>query len=238
MLDVRGLEVNYGPIRAVNGIDVSVEKGECVALLGPNGAGKSTTLRAISRLVPHRGTVNFDGQDMRRVSPEAAARLGLVHVPEGRRIFPNLTTHENLLVGLSTGRRSSDGFTVDDVYGLFPALPKLRGRGGWALSGGEQQMVAIGRGLLAGPELLMLDEPSLGLAPVVVREVFGALQQLRGRVAILLVEQSTTMALRLASRAYVISNGVVALHGTASELAKDRGLLASYLGRAPATAPS
>lgn len=231
MLDVRRLRVSYGPIEAVRGVDLEVGAGECVALLGPNGAGKSSTLRAIARLASHSGTVTFQDRDLRRATPEAAARAGLVLVPEGRHVFPNLSVHENLLVGRSTKRRRSNWIGLDDVYDLFPALTRLRRRGGWALSGGEQQMVAIGRGLLAAPDLFMLDEPSLGLAPVVVREVFDALRQLRGRVAILLVEQSTAMALGLSDRGYVMSRGRMVLSGTAAELERDPELLARYLGR-------
>jgi branched-chain amino acid transport system ATP-binding protein len=229
-------------IDAVRGIDLNVSVGECVALLGPNGAGKSSTLRAIARLEAYTGTVSFEEKDIRRRTPELCARLGLVLVPEGRHIFPNLSTHENLLVGLSTHRSGASGsdtrFGIDDIYDLFPALPKLKQRGGWALSGGEQQMVAIGRGLLAGPRLLMLDEPSLGLAPVVVREVFDALAALKSRIAILLVEQSTTMALQLSTRAYLMSMGTVAMAGPSEELASDPALLEHYLGRSTGTAPS
>ena len=231
MLEIRDLRVSYGPIDAVRGIDLDVAAGQCVALLGPNGAGKSSTLRALSRLETYQGTATFAGRDLRRLTPEVAARAGLVLVPEGRHVFPNLTVQENLLVGGSTRRSRPDWFSVDDVYDLFPKLVALRDRGGWALSGGEQQMVAIGRGLLSAPELLMLDEPSLGLAPVVVREVFDVLGQLRGRVSILLVEQNTTMALRVSDNGYVMSRGEVVLSGSAQDLSADSRLLDSYLGR-------
>lgn len=232
MLDLHALRVDYGPIEAVKSIDMSVAIGECVALLGPNGAGKTSVLRAVSRLERSRGTIDFDGQEIGSWTPEKAARHGLIHVPEGRHVFPNLSVHENLLVGRSTKHTASWTCTLDEVYDLFPALRRISSRSGWALSGGEQQMVAIGRGLLAGPKLLMLDEPSLGLAPVIVHEVFSALAEVRGHVSILIVEQNTAMALRFAERAYVLSHGTVALEGDSRMLASDPNLLATYLGQA------
>ena len=149
MLEIRALEVSYGPVRAVRGIDVDVNMGEVVALIGPNGAGKTSTLRAISGLVPHSGTVVFDGIDCRKSNLEDLARAGLIHVPEGRHVFPTLDVHENLQLGALAGAGRSEGFSIDDVYDLFPPLQPLRKRDGWALSGGEQQMVAVGRGLVA-----------------------------------------------------------------------------------------
>ncbi|MFO7279706.1 MAG: ABC transporter ATP-binding protein [Thermoanaerobacterales bacterium] len=231
MLEVRDLRVTYGTTVAVDGVDLDVGGGEIVALLGPNGAGKTSTLRAISRVVPATGTITFDGEPVGALRPEAVARRGLVHVPEGRHVFPNLSVHENLLVGRSARDGRPSAFEVDDVYDLFPELVPLRSRAGWALSGGEQQMVAIGRGLLAAPRLLLLDEPSLGLAPTVVDRVYAVLTEVAGRVPLLLVEQDTERALRLAARAYVMAAGRVALSGPAGEVAGRDELVASYLGR-------
>jgi branched-chain amino acid transport system ATP-binding protein len=238
MLEVRGLEVSYGPVEAVRGIDLDVGAGDVVALIGPNGAGKTTTLRAISGLVPYRGTIRFDGLDCRRLRVEGAARRGLIHVPEGRRIMPTLSVHENLLVGTVARRRRPEGFGLDEVYDLFPALRPLRKREGWALSGGEQQMVALGRALVAGPRLLLLDEPSLGLAPKLTRTVFDALREIATRTPMLLVEQNTVMAQKISTRAAVVVNGRVVLAGSAEELSDRAGLVASYLGEQAAVAKS
>ena len=231
MLEVRDLRVTYGTTVAVDGVDLDVGGGEIVALLGPNGAGKTSTLRAISRVVPATGTITFDGEPVGALRPEAVARRGLVHVPEGRHVVPTLSVHETLLVGRSARDGRPSAFEVDDVYDLFPELVPLRSRAGWALSGGEQQMVAIGRGLLAAPRLLLLDEPSLGLAPTVVDRVYAVLTEVAGRVPLLLVEQDTERALRLAARAYVMAAGRVALSGPAGEVAGRDELVASYLGR-------
>jgi branched-chain amino acid transport system ATP-binding protein len=231
VLDVRDLTVHYGHVVAVDGLSLHVGIGEAVALLGANGAGKTSTLHAISGLVTSTGSVSFQGQAINRRRPEAIARVGLVHVPEGRRVFPNLNVHENLQVGRTAKSGRTDGFSLDDVYDLFPALGPLRRRGGWALSGGEQQMVAIGRALVGAPQLLLLDEPSLGLAPAVVRSVFEALTEVVSRVPILLVEQNTSLALELCHRAYVLAKGSVALEGTAAELDDRQAMLDSYLGR-------
>lgn len=232
MLDVRDLRVTYGTTLAVAGVDLEVARGEIVALLGPNGGGKTSTLRAISRVVASVGEVRFDGRTLAGKSADAVARQGLVHVPEGRHVFPNLSVQENLLVGASARAGRPPLFEVDDVYGLFPGLVDLRRRGGWALSGGEQQMVAIGRALLAAPRLLLLDEPSLGLAPTVVDSVFGVLAEVARQVPMLIVEQNTERALDLAQRAYVLVKGEVVLSGTAADLSDREALMASYLGQA------
>lgn len=237
MLEVRDLRVTYGTTVAVDGIDIDVAPGEIVALLGPNGGGKTSTLRAISRVLASAGSVRFDGRSLDGCSADAVARRGLVQVPEGRHVFPNLTVHENLLVGASARAGREAQFELDDVYGLFPPLADLRKRGGWALSGGEQQMVAIGRGLLAAPRLLLLDEPSLGLAPTVVDAVFGVLAEVGRRVPLLLVEQNTDRALALAHRAYVLVKGGIVLAGDAAELSDRDALMASYLGQTAAERP-
>lgn len=231
MLEVRGLEVSYGAVRAVQGLDLDVVPGTAVGLLGANGAGKSSTLRAISRLVPSRGTVRFDGEDLARRSPDAVARLGLLHVPEGRHIFATLDVEENLHVGQAARSGRPVTFSIDDAYDLFPALRPLRHRAGWALSGGEQQMLAVARALVGSPRLLLLDEPSLGLAPLVARTVFDALLEVRDRVPLLVVEQNTDLALRICTRVHVLSEGRTVLAGAPDELGDRSALLASYLGQ-------
>jgi len=230
VLEIRALEVTYGPVQAVCGIDVDVKVGDVFAMIGPNGAGKTSTLRAISGLVSYKGTVTFDGVDCRRETIEGLARLGLIHVPEGRHVFPTLNVHENLQVGTTAAHARTDGFSIDDVYDLFPPLKALQKRDGWALSGGEQQMVAIGRALVAKPRLLLLDEPSLGLSPKFMQAVYNALAQVSDRIPMLLVEQNTVMAFRYCTRAAVMMGGRFVLEGTAQDLADRERLVASYLG--------
>lgn len=229
MLEISDLTVSYGPVDAVRGVSLDLERG-CIALLGPNGAGKTSTLRAISRLTPSRGRVIFDGHDLQRTSAQRLARMGLIHVPEGRRVFPTLTVHENLQVGqtATAGRRARH--TIDEVYDLFPALRQLRDREGWSLSGGELQMVAIGRALLAAPRLLMLDEPSLGLAPIVTKVVYAALREVTAAMPVLLVEQNTSVALELSDRAIVMVGGEFVMSGRSSEMQDREGMMAAYLG--------
>src|SRR5262245_11280865 len=236
MLEIRELVVSYGPVQAVRQIDVDVNAGEVVALIGPNGAGKTSTLRSISGLVPYKGTIVFDGVDCKKANIEELALMGLIHVPEGRHIFPSLNVHENLQVGTTAGAKRVEGFSIDDVYDLFPPLVPLKKRDGWALSGGEQQMVAIGRALVAKPRLLLLDEPSLGLSPKFTQAVYAALSQVRERIPMLLVEQNTVMALKHCSRAAVMVGGKLVLEGTAEDLADREALVASYLGEEPALA--
>jgi branched-chain amino acid transport system ATP-binding protein len=231
MLRIEGLDVRYGTTHAVRGIDLTVGEGEAVALLGPNGAGKTSTLRAISRLAACTGSVLFEGRDLARVAPEDVARLGLIHVPEGRHVFPDLTVHENLQIGTTPRRGRAEGFGFDDVYDLFPALVPLRDRLGFALSGGEQQMVAIGRALVAAPRLLLIDEPSLGLAPVVAEAVSRALVAVRARTALLVIEQNVHLAIRVCQRAAVMSGGRIVLEAPAGKLHDRDELLASYLGQ-------
>ena len=235
MLEVHDLDVSYGTVHAVRGLSLAVGAGEVVSLLGPNGAGKTSTLRAITSLEPYRGSVRFDGKEVRALGTEGCAKAGLIHVPEGRHVFPSLSVHENLQVG-ATAARGRAGYSFDDVYDLFPTLQNLRAREGWALSGGEQQMVAIGRALVAAPRLLLLDEPSLGLAPIVVKAVFQALAEVRARTPILIVEQNTATALTLADHGAVIVNGEAVLVGTAVELADRKAILNSYLGQEEITA--
>ncbi len=231
MLEIENLVVSYGAVEAVRGVDLSVSAGEVVGLLGPNGAGKTSTLRAASGLVSYGGSVRFDGKEVSRLGVEKAAKAGLIHVPEGRHIFPTLTVHENLQVGATARAGRADGYSFEEVYALFPALAGMRDRGGWALSGGEQQMLAVGRALVAAPRLLMLDEPSLGLAPILVKAVFGALRKIAERTPVLLVEQNTVMALKLCHRAAVLSGGRIVLSGTAADLSDRSAILDSYLGQ-------
>jgi branched-chain amino acid transport system ATP-binding protein len=179
MLEVNGLHVRYGTTHAVRGLDLEVRQQDALALLGPNGAGKTSILRAISGLIPCQGSLRFDGMDLLRTAPDQIARAGLIHVPEGRRVFGDLSVHENLLVGLIARKGRPSSFSLDDVYLLFPALVPLRHRLAFALSGGEQQMLALGRALVASPRLLLVDEPSLGLAPKVAEVVAAALVEPR-----------------------------------------------------------
>jgi branched-chain amino acid transport system ATP-binding protein len=228
------MSVYYGPVRGVSNVSLSVEEGEIVALLGANGAGKSTVLKALSGLVrPRSGTLSFRDQDLRAVSAPARVRLGLVHVPEGRRIFPSLTVRENLELaafgfGGHRSRRHERLQTVLERFPLLnPHLPKLAGM----LSGGEQQILAIARGMMAEPTLLMVDEPSLGLAPQMVESVYDLLVQIAAEgTAVLLVEQNVTLAFEITRRAYVLQQGRVVLSGPSSELADDPRVVAAYLG--------
>jgi branched-chain amino acid transport system ATP-binding protein len=231
MLHVEGLAVRYGTTEAVRGIDIDVAAGEAVALLGPNGAGKTSTLKAISKLVPSSGTISFEGQNLNGVAPEAVARRGLLHVPEGRHVFPDLSVHENLQLGTTARRGRGGGYSFDDVYDLFPMLVRLRTRLGYMLSGGEQQMVALGRALVGSPRLLLVDEPSLGLAPIVADAVADALIQIRSRTALLIVEQNVHLALRVCGRAAVLSSGRVVLEAESADLQDRDALLSSYLGQ-------
>ena len=231
MLSIEQLDVSYGTTHAVRSANVHVDAGEVVCLLGPNGAGKTSMLRACSRLVKSTGVVRFDGDDLDGVAPDAVARRGLIHVPEGRRVFATLTVDENLQVGRSARNGRSPSHELPDVYDLFPALVPLRRREGWALSGGEQQMVAIGRALLAAPRILLLDEPSLGLAPIVMNEMFRALRTISASLPMLIVEQNTTMALKISSRAYVLVRGRIEMDGDSADLADRQTLISRFLGQ-------
>jgi len=230
MLEVQGLGVSYGSTRAVDSFDLTVDAGEAVALLGANGAGKTSTLRALSRLLDADGMITFRDEDVGRIPPEELARRGLVHVPEGRHVFANLTVDENLGVGETSRGKRRALFTRDSVYDLFTPLTPLRKRYGWSLSGGEQQMVAIGRALMASPFLLMLDEPSLGLAPIVTKAVYRALAEVKSEMSMLVVEQNAGVALQLCDRGYVLMSGRCVMTDTAARLGDRQTLLDSYLG--------
>jgi branched-chain amino acid transport system ATP-binding protein len=236
MLEVTGLHVAYGSTIAVQELDLEVGPTEAVALLGPNGAGKSSTLAAISQVTASTGRVRFDDQDLSGVPAERVSRMGLIQVPEGRHVFPTLTVEENLRMGQVAAAGRTDGYGLDDVYELFPALVELRKRQGYVLSGGEQQMVAIGRALVAAPRLLMLDEPSLGLSPRVAKQVFQALNVIRVRTPLLVVEQNTRLALATCGRGYVLNDGEAVMSGEAAKLEDRSALLASYLGQVDAVA--
>jgi branched-chain amino acid transport system ATP-binding protein len=231
MLEVRSLAVAYGPVAAVKEIDFDIDGDETCALLGANGAGKTSTLRALSQLVRYSGTIRFDGTDLRGRRPDDVARAGLIHVPEGRHVFPTLTVTENLILGGQARSGRASTFSLSDVYDLFAPLVALQGRMGFTLSGGEQQMVAIGRALMAAPRLLLLDEPSLGLSPIATKVVFDVLRQVGERTPMVIVEQNTTMALAMCSRAVVLREGGIALSGSSADLSDRSELLASFLGQ-------
>ena len=232
LLEVSGLRVSYGPVEALHGVSLEARKGEISALIGANGAGKTTALSAVSGLVPSAGSVRFDGEDLSGVPAHARVRRGLVQVPEGRRIFPRMTVLENLRAG-AHARRDEAGIASDlgRVLALFPVLGERAGQKGGTLSGGEQQMLAIGRALLSRPRCLLLDEPSLGLAPLVVLRIFETVRRIRDEgVTVLLVEQNARMALEIADRAWVLETGRIALEGTGRELLDNPAVQRAYLG--------
>jgi branched-chain amino acid transport system ATP-binding protein len=234
MLHLSNLHVKYGPIPALRGLDMQVNAGEIVALIGANGAGKSTTLKAISGLVPlSSGAIALNGRSLAGLSPEQRVELGIIHVPEGRRIFPRLTVDENLQVGAYPARaRAAERQARDRVYSLFPRLAERRRQAGASLSGGEQQMLAFGRAMMAQPVVLLLDEPSLGLAPILVEEVASAIERFhRDGATVLLVEQNAELALGLATRGFVIETGRIVLTETGSNLLENPKVWASYLGQ-------
>ena len=233
LLEVRDLEAGYGPIRALDHVSLDVEDGELVALIGANGAGKTTLLMAISGVVPSRGgSIRFAGSPLTAVKPHEVMRLGIGHAPEGRRIFPRLTVRENLeLGGFTQTDRAKLSRDIDEVCGLFPVLGERMDQLGGTLSGGEQQMLAIARALVGHPRLLLLDEPSLGLAPLVVAKVFEVIASLSARgISVLLVEQNARAALKLAHRGYVLETGRITLTGSGAELAADRRVRDASLG--------
>jgi branched-chain amino acid transport system ATP-binding protein len=233
LLEIRDLVVRYGEIEALRGISFAVEQGQVVTLLGANGAGKSTTLRAISGLSkPAAGDILFDGKSIAGLRPEAIVRLGISHVPEGRRIFPGLTVKENIMLGASNRRVSSSELSreADAMFDLFPDIRKFTSSLGWTLSGGQLQMVAVARGLMAKPRLLLLDEPSLGLAPVIVQAVFKIISEIRRNTTVLLVEQNARMGLSVADHGYVLETGRIVLGGKPDELWGNEAIAAAYLG--------
>jgi branched-chain amino acid transport system ATP-binding protein len=235
LLSLDGLTVRYGEIEALRGLSLAVDAGEVVTLLGGNGAGKSTTLRAISGLLkPVAGDVLFDGRSIAGLGPEAIVKLGIAHVPEGRRIFPGLSARENIMLGASNRGRIAKAALLkesDEMFDLFPDIRPFADALGWTLSGGQQQMVAVARGLMARPRLLLLDEPSLGLAPVIVQKVFSIIAEIRRRgTTVLLVEQNARMALSVADRGYVLETGRLAVSGKPGELWSNDAVRAAYLG--------
>src|SRR5450432_2102564 len=235
LLSLDGLTVRYGEIEALHGLSLSVDAGEVVTLLGANGAGKSTTLRTISGLLkPVAGDVVFDGKSITGLTPETVVRLGIAHVPEGRRVFPGLSARENIMLGASNRGRIAKAQLVkesDEMFDLFPDIRPFADALGWTLSGGQQQMVAVARGLMARPRLLLLDEPSLGLAPVIVQKVFSIIGEIRRRgTTVLLVEQNARMALSVADRGYVLETGRLAVSGKPGELWSNDEVRAAYLG--------
>ncbi|MCA9315627.1 MAG: ABC transporter ATP-binding protein [Planctomycetes bacterium] len=234
MLVVEGLDVAYGRIQALHGLSIRVEEGEIVTLIGSNGAGKTTTLRALSGLHrPSRGSVRFEGKAIENASAEQIVRLGMAHAPEGRRIFTRLTVLENLEMGAYLVRdRSLVSQRLEQVFGLFPRLDERKAQSGGTLSGGEQQMLAIGRALMAGPRLLLLDEPSLGIAPLLVRQIFTEIARINREMGttILLVEQNANLALKTAHRGYVLETGRIVLEDTAERLLVDPEVRKAYLG--------
>lgn len=233
MLEVKGLEVSYGAIKALKGISFSVEQGEIISLIGSNGAGKTTTLHSLSGIIKKAaGTVSFIGQDISAMSADKIVSLGLIQVPEGRRVFANMSVRENLELGAFL-RRDKAGIKQDmeKVFELFPRLKERSRQEAATLSGGEQQMLAMGRSLMAGPSLLLLDEPSMGLAPILVDEIFRIIQEInKAGTTVLLVEQNAYKALSIASRAYILETGSITKEGPARELISDEAVKSAYLG--------
>ena len=232
LLEVKGLHAGYGETQVLRGVDLDVCTGEIVALLGSNGVGKSTFNRTLSGIVRARaGSIRFDGAPIERERPPAIVRRGLIHVPEGRRIFPNMTVRENLDLGSYARARARRGDNRERVFGIFPRLRERHGQYAGTLSGGEQQMLAIGRGLMAEPKLIILDEPSLGLSPLLVEELFALIARIRADgVAVLLVEQNVVQSLDVADRGYILAEGAFVLSGPAAEIGANPELKRAYLG--------
>ena len=232
MLRIEDLRAGYGDLEILHGISLEVQEGEVVALIGANGAGKTTTLKAISGVVRvATGSITFDGQPIHSWQPRQIVADGLVQVPEGRKLFPDLTVQENLQLGAYRRGRADAATTIREVFGLFPRLEERSDQTAGTLSGGEQQMLAIGRALMAQPRLLMLDEPSLGLAPLLVVDIFNIIRDIgKLGVTVMLVEQNAVHALQLSDRGYVLESGNVVLHGTGEELLGDDRVRSAYLG--------
>ncbi|MCI8699667.1 MAG: ABC transporter ATP-binding protein [Oscillospiraceae bacterium] len=235
-LEARDLTVHYGNVNALRGVSFHVDQGEIVTLIGSNGAGKTSSLMAISNLIQgtRGGTVEFDGGDITHLPPSKIVKLGISHVPEGRHIFPKLTVEENLLMGTFGAKRydkARAAAVLEEIYQMFPRLRERRTQLGGTLSGGEQQMLAIGRGLMFSPKVLMLDEPSLGLAPLVVKEIFELILDIRDRgTTVLLIEQNAGLALQIADRGYVLENGSITLTDTGEALLHNESVIKAYLG--------
>jgi branched-chain amino acid transport system ATP-binding protein len=232
VLEVKGLRAGYGPVEVLRGLDMGVSSGEIVAVLGANGVGKTTLNKALSGVLPARaGEIRFDGKRLDGANPAAIVEAGLIHVPEGRRIFPNLNVRENLELGSYRRGRARRRGNLDRVFGTFPRLRERVKQFAGTLSGGEQQMLAIGRGMMAEPRLLILDEPSLGLSPLLVEEMFALIRRLNAEgLPILLVEQNVVQSLEIAARGFILENGVFAMSGAAATLRDDPELRRVYLG--------
>jgi branched-chain amino acid transport system ATP-binding protein len=233
MLEIKDLNVFYGAVHAIKGISISVEQGELVSLIGANGAGKTTTLHAISGLIPvSSGTIELDGKNLVKTSPDKIISLGLAHVPEGRHVFARMTVEENLRMGAYIIKDSAKiNENLETVYKHFPRLKERRKQLAGTLSGGEQQMLATGRALMTDPKIVLMDEPSMGLSPLLVKEIFAIIQQLHeSGITILLVEQNAKMALAVSDRAYVLETGKISMSGKASQLAEDDRVRKAYLG--------
>ena len=233
-LEIKDLHVSYGGIRALKGIDLTVEEGQIVTLIGANGAGKSTTLRAISGLQkPQSGSILYGGEELVGLPAKEIVRRGIIHVPEGRRVFPDMTVAENLKIGAFL-RTDKDGIAhdMDYVYSLFPRLKERSWQLAGTLSGGEQQMLAVGRALMSRPKVLMMDEPSLGLAPLIVKDIFSIIRRVNADgITVLLIEQNANAALRIADYGYVLETGTIALTGTGEELLRNESVREAYLGK-------
>ena len=235
MLQIENLHAYYGAIEALKGIHLTVPDGKIVCLIGANGAGKTTTLKSISGMVKHTGKILLNGEDITKASPKTVNKAGVIHVPEGRLVFPGLTVYQNLEVGTISWHgflgRASYQEDIEKVFKLFPRLEERRDQQAWSLSGGEQQMLAIGRGLMARPKLLMLDEPSMGLAPLVIEEVFKKIKEINSQgISILLIEQNAKKALENSDYAYIIEQGEIRFEGNAKELENDERIAKAYLG--------
>ena len=230
LLELHDVVASYGQVKALHGVSLSIEEGEIATVLGANGAGKTTTLRAISNTVRRSGEIRFAGRSLGRLGPESIAALGIAHVPEGRGLFPELTIVENLKLGAYT-RKGSPKADLQRVYSYFPWLGRRRNEQAGSLSGGEQQMLALAKAFMQRPRLLLLDEPSLGLAPIIVSEIFRIVRELNEEgMTVLVVEQNAHIALQAASTAYVLEVGTVALHGPSKELQEHESVRRSYLG--------
>ena len=236
MLEIKGLHASYGAIEALKGIDINVETGKITCLVGNNGAGKTTLLKAISGVVKRSGSIQLDGKEMISKNPRELAKYGITHVPEGRLVFPGLTVEQNLETGTISwhgffGRKPYDK-ELEEVYQLFPRLRERRKQYAWSLSGGEQQMLAVGRALMARPKVLMLDEPSMGLAPILVAEVFEKIIQINReqKMTVLLVEQNARSAMKISDYCYVMDNGRILMSGPSKDLVNDERVIRAYFG--------